>query len=75
MEKAEVLVGPKYIMKQKIGSGSFGQIYSGYDKETMLEVAIKLVTLPAYYGIGTNRTKISAAAARSKGLQKAARRK
>jgi len=43
MEKKEVIVGPKYILREKIGSGSFGQIYQGIDKESKHAVAIKLV--------------------------------
>jgi len=38
----ELSVGGKYRIGRKIGSGSFGEIYIGYNKETEEEVAIKL---------------------------------
>ncbi len=41
----EVLVGGKFILQEKLGKGSFGQIYSGYNRETKESVAIKLVSL------------------------------
>ena len=44
MKKNEVVVGGKYVLQRKIGKGSFGQIYSGYNKDTHEEVAIKLVS-------------------------------
>eukprot|EP00808_Paulinella_micropora_P006352 g30958.t1 len=42
-------VGPHWIMKQKIGSGSFGEIYLGIDTRTNQKVAIKLERLDAEY--------------------------
>lgn len=41
----EISIGSKYSLKQKLGSGSFGSVYLGQDKETHQEVAIKLVYL------------------------------
>ena len=38
-----VLVGPFYKLGERIGSGSFGQIYYGTNTNTGEEVAIKLV--------------------------------
>ena len=43
MDKKEILVGPKYVIKEKVGSSSYAKIYSGYDKETKVPVAVKLV--------------------------------
>lgn len=39
----ELAIGPKYILKHKLGLGSFGSVYLGQDKESGQEVAIKLV--------------------------------
>lgn len=41
--KRKVVVGGNYILKNKLGQGSFGQIYSGYAISSNEEVAIKLV--------------------------------
>ncbi len=42
------MVGEKFVLKEKIGKGSFGQIYSGYNKETRGLVAIKLVNVSSH---------------------------
>lgn len=43
-EEAQVIiVADKYIIEKKIGRGSFGEVYQGYDKNTKERVAIKLV--------------------------------
>ncbi|CDW89928.1 ser thr kinase [Stylonychia lemnae] len=36
-------INNQYILKDRIGAGSFGQIYRGYDQENKRDVAIKLV--------------------------------
>lgn len=38
----DLTVGGKYRIGRKIGSGSFGEIYLGINKQTEEEVAIKL---------------------------------
>lgn len=40
----DVIVGGKYLMGRKIGSGSFGSIILGTDIETAKFVAIKFVS-------------------------------
>lgn len=39
----EVKVAGKYAIRRKIGGGSFGEVYVGYDLETNEQVAVKLV--------------------------------
>lgn len=41
----DVIVGGKYLMGRKIGSGSFGSILLGTDIETAKFVAIKFVSI------------------------------
>lgn len=43
----DLLVGKKYRLDRKIGSGSFGDIYLGRNMTTGQEVAIKLESLEA----------------------------
>ena len=38
----ETTIGGKYILKKKIGSGSFGDIYLGTHIRSSIDVAIKL---------------------------------
>ena len=42
MESGRVRVGGKYIIKKKIGAGSFGDVFIGQNAETNEDVAIKL---------------------------------
>ncbi len=42
-QRASILIGHSYQMGERIGSGSFGQIYAGVDLRSGEEVAIKLV--------------------------------
>ena len=37
------LFGERYIIKDKVGQGSFGQVVCAYDQETRREVAIKII--------------------------------
>jgi serine/threonine protein kinase len=41
----ELRVGGKYKISKKLGSGAFGDIYSGINIKTLEEVAVKLVSL------------------------------
>ncbi|XP_042379903.1 casein kinase 1-like protein 1 isoform X2 [Zingiber officinale] len=41
----ELVVGNKYRLRRKIGSGSFGEVYLGTDIQTNEEIAIKLETV------------------------------
>jgi serine/threonine protein kinase len=34
-----------YVRQDRIGKGSFGEVYKGYDKRTMRQVAIKVIDL------------------------------
>ena len=45
MEKTEAIVGTKFVLVEKLGQGSFGQVYRGYNKETKEQVAVKLVNI------------------------------
>lgn len=36
-----------YVKQNRIGKGSFGEVYKGYDKRTSLPVAIKIIDLEA----------------------------
>ena len=41
----QIIVANKYIIGKKIGRGSFGEVYRGFDKDTKESVAIKLVSI------------------------------
>lgn len=43
----EIKLGKRFVLKKRIGSGSFGDIYMGKDLETGEDVAIKLESLTA----------------------------
>lgn len=43
-QEKQIMVANKYIIDKKIGKGSFGEVYKGYDKETRCPVAIKVVS-------------------------------
>jgi serine/threonine protein kinase len=43
-----IIVANKYIIDKKIGRGSFGEVFKGYDKDTREPVAIKVVSTIAY---------------------------
>ena len=43
-KKSSVLIAHMYKMGERIGRGSFGQIYLGVNIQTNAEVAIKLVS-------------------------------
>jgi serine/threonine-protein kinase 24/25/MST4 len=36
-----------YVRQHRIGKGSFGEVYKGYEKKTTLPVAIKIIDLEA----------------------------
>jgi casein kinase 1 len=42
MEARQIRVGNRYILKKRIGGGSFGEIYRGTDSQTNEDIAIKL---------------------------------
>ena len=42
MEARQIRVGNRFILKKRIGGGSFGEIYRGTDSQTNEDVAIKL---------------------------------
>jgi serine/threonine protein kinase len=50
----EIRVGGRYRLGKKIGAGSFGEIYEGYDILGGGEVAIKLVITIDYLGTYAN---------------------
>ena len=52
------LVGNKYILGQKIGSGSFGEIYCGTNIETNEEVGIKLESINTKFPQLLNESKV-----------------
>ena len=39
-----IIVANRYIIEKKIGKGSFGEVFKGFDKETNEPVAIKVVS-------------------------------
>ncbi len=41
----QIIVANRYIIDKKIGKGSFGEVYKGFDKETNQQVAIKIVSV------------------------------
>ena len=45
MKTNDIIIAEKYMLGTMIGSGSFGQVYNGYNIITKKEVAIKLVKL------------------------------
>lgn len=45
MEKNQTIVGGKYVLGQRLAKGDYSFIYRGYDNESIVPVAIKLVTL------------------------------
>jgi serine/threonine protein kinase len=40
-----VIVANRYIIENKIGKGSFGEVFKGYDVDTREPVAIKVVLI------------------------------
>lgn len=42
MSGVEILVGGKYVISQKVGKGSFGDVHLGFNRETREPVALKL---------------------------------
>ena len=57
----DVIVGGKYLMGRKIGSGSFGSIMIGTDIETAKYVAIKFVSIIVqfYFFLGKTINKLA----------------
>ena len=57
----DVIVGGKYLMGRKIGSGSFGSIMIGTDIETAKYVAIKFVSIfvQFYFFLGKTINKLA----------------
>ena len=43
LEDTHIMVANKYIIEKKIGKGSFGEVFKGFDKDTNQAVAIKVV--------------------------------
>lgn len=43
-EDQHIIVANKYIIEKKIGRGSFGEVFKGFDKDTNEPVAIKVVS-------------------------------
>ena len=43
-----IIVANKYIIEKKIGRGSFGEVFKGFDQETKTPVAIKVVSKVEY---------------------------
>jgi hypothetical protein len=42
MEARQIRVGNRFLLKKRIGGGSFGEIYRGTDSQAGTDVAIKL---------------------------------
>lgn len=40
-----------YVLEQKIGSGQFGDVYKGYNKDTLADIAIKVIRRESLKGI------------------------
>lgn len=55
----DVIVGGKYLIGRKIGSGSFGSILLGTDIETAKYVAIKFVSLASLTSLGKTLTQLA----------------
>jgi len=49
MITTEILVAGQWLIKQKIGSGSFGEIYEAYDIHTNQRVAVKIESCDSKY--------------------------
>lgn len=58
MESNYVRVGGKYVLRKKIGGGSFGDIFFGNNLETQGDVAIKLENLNSSFPQVLNEAKI-----------------
>ena len=42
------MVADRFVIEKKIGKGSFGEVYKGYDIETREPVAIKIVSIYSF---------------------------
>lgn len=67
----DACVGREYELIDKIGEGSFGEIYMGRSKVNARHVAVKLVSLLS--PLGESKERGRTAAARGQGLQAAGR--
>ena len=54
----ETIIGGKYLVGEKIGSGSFGEIYSGINNQTNDKIAIKLENVNAKHPQLLNESKL-----------------
>lgn len=45
----ETIIADKYVLKELIGKGAFGEVYMGTTKDGSQRVAIKLVVLHTSY--------------------------
>ena len=54
----EIKLGQRFVLKRRIGSGSFGDIYMGKDLETGEDVAVKLESLTAQSPQLRNESKV-----------------
>jgi serine/threonine-protein kinase ULK/ATG1 len=40
-----------YVLEQKIGSGQFGDVFKGFNKDTRMDVAVKVIRRESLKGI------------------------
>ena len=52
LDEKEITIKGRFVLGKKIGKGSFGDVYVGYDKDKKKDVAIKFVDV--YLNLGTN---------------------
>ena len=70
MEGRQIRVGGRYILKKRIGGGSFGEIYRGTDSQTNEDVAVKLEKVDCSHPQLLSEAKILKYLKTSKGISK-----
>ena len=43
MKESKTIINKRYVINKKLGEGSFGEVYEGYDNDTQCRIAVKFV--------------------------------